>query len=150
MALVGEILSSREVQRRELAESFELFWKLYPRRDGKGAVRDKWKRMLPEQRRAALLAVVPFSQIWEVADASRIRFIPLPMTWLNQCRYEDDPKAWMRQAAGDDADAQRTIVKQLREGERKSVREEHKAWIARLYSEVGVTPPTPPSPEARP
>jgi hypothetical protein len=118
-----------------------MFWTLYPRKDGKGAVREKWKRLTPDQRRAALTAVVGFSQIWEAADVARVHLIPMPMTWLNQGRYEDDPKAWMRMAAGDDAGAQKTIQKQLRADERRTVRDEHKKWVEQLYEEAGAVAP---------
>src|ERR1035437_7452582 len=134
-AIVGQLLSSREVRRRAILESFEAFWHLYPRKAGKGAVREKWKRLTPDQRRAALTAVVGFSQIWEAADVARVHLIPMPMTWLNQGRYEDDPKAWMRMAAGDDAGGQKTIQKQVPAAETRTVPDEHKKRVHALYEE---------------
>lgn len=71
----------------EYPSDFEEFWKVYPRREGKGAAFKAWKKLkLPQKRRA-----------WQIAkrDAaelkSRGQYCPLPATWLNQARFDDDP-----------------------------------------------------------
>lgn len=74
---------------------FETFWKLYPKpsKGSKGKTKTMWKRICTraenrptwEQIETAILEQMKTDQ-WQDA-----RFIPLPTTWLNQERWQDDP-----------------------------------------------------------
>jgi hypothetical protein len=72
-------------------EPFDEFWSIYPRRQGKGDARRAFAKAL---RKATLTEVL--------AGAERLRddphlpldepsLIPMPATWLNQERWDDDP-----------------------------------------------------------
>jgi len=69
-----------------LREAFDRFWKLYPKRTGKGAAEKAWAksaaRLDPEVILSAV-AIYPWPE-----DP---QFIPHPATWLNQKRWEDEP-----------------------------------------------------------
>jgi hypothetical protein len=73
----------------EYPSDFEEFWKIYPRREGKLAALKAWKKLKIGQKRRA----------WQVAkrDAAMLKargqYCPLPATWLNQGRFDDDPNA---------------------------------------------------------
>ena len=63
---------------------FEVFWKSYPRKIGKGAAKRKWDTKKP-----------PIDQVLKSIDHQKKewtdpQFIPHPTTWLNQDRWEDE------------------------------------------------------------
>lgn len=69
---------------------FEEFWKLYPRKEGRGAARRKW----PVSRRKAAQSDIIGGLRSYVARLEReqteARFIAHPTTWLNQERWADE------------------------------------------------------------
>lgn len=72
-------------------KAFEEFWKAYPRKEGKGAAR---KSFLKIKKASSLLPCmiesIGKSQKSEQWRKNNGQFIPLPATWLNQCRWEDE------------------------------------------------------------
>ena len=75
-----------------LGEGFEKFWKLYPRKEAKADALKAWRKVKPSDV-VAILAAVPIhtqSVGWQKEDG---RFIPLPASWLNARRWEDELKA---------------------------------------------------------
>lgn len=69
---------------------FELFWKDYPRKVGKGAAYARWRSKSPPLDAVlAALKVQKRCEQWQ--DMS---LIPHPETWLNQRRWDDDPAAY--------------------------------------------------------
>ena len=72
-------------------ERFAAFWKLYPKKQGKGAAEKAWKKIKPtaemfDQIMSAVGAAISSEQ-WQRENG---RFIPNPATWLNQKRWEDE------------------------------------------------------------
>ena len=73
--------------------TFDDFWKLYPRKAGKGAARVAWGRKgidnsrLIQGRIALALAWQITSDQWRKQNGT---FIPYPATWLNQERWDDE------------------------------------------------------------
>ncbi len=68
---------------------FEAFWRAYPKKVGKGAAFGAWKEARGRPGREELLARVAEqrrSRQWRQDEG---RFIPLPVTWLNERRWED-------------------------------------------------------------
>jgi len=68
---------------------FEVFWKAYPRKTGKGYCHDIWKRkkfpaieIILESLKKSIA-----SPDWQKEGG---KFIPNPSTWLNQGRWEDE------------------------------------------------------------
>lgn len=70
---------------------FERFWNTYPKKQAKPAARRAWAKLAPDletcRAMAAALARQKRSESW-LRDGGR--YIPLPATWLNQRRWEDD------------------------------------------------------------
>lgn len=74
--------------------SFGVFWAAYPKKEGKGACRRWWKERKPD---AGLLGLM----LAKIEQAKQTRkwneqggkFIPMPATWLNQERWEDEYQA---------------------------------------------------------
>ena len=85
-------------------ERFAAFWKLYPKKQGKGAAEKAWKKIKPT---AELFDVIMTavgaaisSEQWQRENG---RYIPNPATWLNQRRWEDElpaPGYYQPQAGG--------------------------------------------------
>lgn len=71
--------------------SFEAFWADYPKKVGKGAALRSWLRIRPTQdladRILGALAAQKQSEPWLKDNG---QFIPHPLTWLNQRRWEDE------------------------------------------------------------
>jgi uncharacterized protein YdaU (DUF1376 family) len=73
------------------SESFTHFWKLYPRREGKAIAAKSWDRLTLDQQRRAYLALKDQLKVLEMrAKDPRGNFCPLPATWINQGRFDDE------------------------------------------------------------
>ncbi len=81
----GELTPDQEAR-------FERWWQIYPRKEDKAVARKAWKRCDPDdaQTDAMIVAVGRQAVAKDWADPSRRKFIPLPSTWLNGARWEDE------------------------------------------------------------
>jgi hypothetical protein len=71
---------------------FEAFWTDYPKKVAKAAVMAWWSRTSPSD--DLLMEILDGLDRWRDLWTSRgteLRWIPHPMTWLNQRRWQDDP-----------------------------------------------------------
>lgn len=84
--------------------SFERWWLAYPRRNGKQKAFSAWKRagailvargMTKEQAAEHLLSVCQAFALSPKGQSGE--FCPYPQKWLNEGRYDDDPKSWQEQ-----------------------------------------------------
>ncbi|MBR7010022.1 MAG: hypothetical protein IKI02_03805 [Oscillospiraceae bacterium] len=76
---------------RGRAEDFERFWQVYPRKVGKQAARKAFDRVgVPVERLLAALERQRADPQWRRENG---RYIPHPVTWLNQGRWEDEGSA---------------------------------------------------------
>jgi len=67
---------------------FDTFWKLYPKKVGKGAAERSWEKMNPPiEVVIKQIAVAVDSPQWKKEKG---QFIPNPATWINQKRWEDE------------------------------------------------------------
>lgn len=82
-----------EEPQSEIEQSFDLFWKLYPRKTGKGLSLKIWKKLKP--------SLEQMSQIIEALEVqvknptwieNGIAIFPHPATWLRQERWLDETK----------------------------------------------------------
>jgi uncharacterized protein YdaU (DUF1376 family) len=74
--------------------SFELFWAAYPKKEGKGACRRWWKEHKPDDVLLGLmLAKIEQAKKTPKWKEQQGKFIPMPATWLNQERWEDEYQA---------------------------------------------------------
>lgn len=91
---------NKEKEKKELTQEkkedvittrFELFWKHYPRKVGKGKVVEWFKKNKPSQKLLdeMVVAIKEQSQSSQWQE-EKGRFIPNPSTWLNQGRWQDE------------------------------------------------------------
>lgn len=89
----GEATGSDSGQKVDmLAQQFEEFWELYPKKTSKAACLKAWKKLNPSEelrdRIAAALEAQRHSDQWQREGG---RYIPSPLTWLNGARWDDEP-----------------------------------------------------------
>lgn len=74
----------------ELAEAFEVFWKLYPNKKAKANARKAWMKLKPsaELRQTLMTALGNHrvSRDWTKDDG---QYVPMASTWLNGERWTD-------------------------------------------------------------
>jgi hypothetical protein len=83
-------------------KQFETWWQTYPRKAGKGKAYDAWAaagRRIKAARKLDSSGVASFlldraSAFADTPNGQDPKFCPYPATWLNQARYDDDPKCW--------------------------------------------------------
>lgn len=73
-------------------KGFELFWNAYPRKDSKAAAVKAWNKIaLTPELIVAILDAIAWQR--EQEQWQTRNFIPLPATYLNGRRWEDEPPA---------------------------------------------------------
>jgi hypothetical protein len=76
---------------------FDEFWAAYPRRVGKGAAAKSWQMVTASVSPEVIMAGLRRHEgYWP----SELQYIPHPATWLNQGRWQDDPRGRDAAAAG--------------------------------------------------
>ena len=88
--------------RNPYPQDFETWWVVYPKRTGKRAACTAWtsavKRIGAARGCGPLVAHQTLLDVTGVFAKSRKgqsgRYCPNPATWLNEGRYDDDPKTW--------------------------------------------------------
>ena len=96
-----------KAKRELLTQSFDLFWNAYQRKDNRKAAEAKWSRIpLPndrEQAVAKLQFIIDQAQRWgdiyAAAPADQKQFQPMPTTWINNERWNDEQLPTIRQQA---------------------------------------------------
>lgn len=85
-------LSPSKMEHREInfSESFLKWWNVYPKKTGKIAAYNSWRKMKLEPHFEKLLAALEAQKISSKWLEEGGRFIPNPQTWLNQGRWEDE------------------------------------------------------------
>lgn len=72
-------------------ESFDRFWRAYPKRKAKGAAEKSWKALKPDAELVELiLEAIEAQRQSDGWTKQNGEFIPMPATWLNQRRWEDE------------------------------------------------------------
>jgi hypothetical protein len=72
-------------------DGFARFWKIYPKKVGKGAARTAFSKVKPsEELLEKIIVAVEQQKLSEQWKCESGRFIPNPATWLNQERWGDE------------------------------------------------------------
>lgn len=75
----------------ELAEAFEVFWKLYPNKKSKKDARKAWEKLKPSAELRLMLMTAlgnhRISRDWTKDDG---QYVPMASTWLNGERWTDE------------------------------------------------------------
>ena len=87
-----------EVELNGYGLSFDIFWSAYPKKEGKGACRRWWKQHTPDD----FLLGRMLDKIEQAKQTTKWKeqagkFIPMPVTWLNQERWDDEYAAAVKQ-----------------------------------------------------
>jgi hypothetical protein len=69
--------------------SFDKFYALYPRKQGRRAAEKSWQRLSSLEQQDALEALPNHIEYWKLKQTEK-DFIPHPATWINQGRWEDE------------------------------------------------------------
>lgn len=82
---------SRKAAPDQYTYDFEEFWKVYPRREGKGAAFKAWQRMSMANKRKAYVELKrQLPELTERARHPKGNFCAHPATWINERRFDDD------------------------------------------------------------
>lgn len=74
-----------------LEETFEVFWKAYPKKVGKGAARKAWDKIKPNaELHKKIITAVEKAKNCDQWQRDNGQYIPHPTTWLNQGRWDDE------------------------------------------------------------
>jgi hypothetical protein len=77
---------------KEVESAFETFWKIYPKKVGKGAAEKSWKKIKsPGETLGLILRALVWQKQSEQWKKENGQFIPMPATYLNQTRWLDEP-----------------------------------------------------------
>jgi len=77
----------------EITDGFEVFWKSYPKKVGKGDARKVWATLQPSTHRQEQIRLAVAHQCTCVQWLKEGgQFIPNPATWLRQGRWDDEPE----------------------------------------------------------
>ena len=72
-------------------ERFDRFWKAYPKRKGKGAALKAFTKLkVTDEMLETMLAAIEAQKKTAQWQKEGGQYIPMPSTWLNQMRWEDD------------------------------------------------------------
>lgn len=72
-------------------ERFDRFWKSYPKRTGKGAALKAFTKLkVTDEMLETMLAAIEAQKKTAQWQKEGGQYIPMPSTWLNQMRWEDD------------------------------------------------------------
>ena len=69
--------------------SFDKFYALYPRKQGRRAAEKSWQRLSSLEQQDAFEALPNHIEYWKLKQTEK-DFIPHPATWINQGRWEDE------------------------------------------------------------
>src|SRR5262249_28192790 len=74
-------------------EAFDAFWTAYPKKVGKDAAWNAWRKRHPTPDLATILTALEWQQTQDAWLRDGGRYVPNPATWSNQGRWEDEPVA---------------------------------------------------------
>lgn len=85
-SLIPDSLNTYTPSNLTIAKEFEIFWKQYPKKEGKKPCKEIWIRIKPD------LDAVLSALLWQKQSKRWMEgFIPNPKTYLNQERWLDEP-----------------------------------------------------------
>jgi hypothetical protein len=89
-------------------QDFEMWFASYPRRVAKAAAFKAWQKVIPWlamdrecTREQAREIIIKATHEFARSSVGQGQFCPHPATWLNEGRYDDDPREWQGRAGKD-------------------------------------------------
>lgn len=86
---VKEVKELKE-QEEKYMESFDRFWSIYPKKTGKAPCQKKWIVILKSNTDPNAIIIALQNQIRMKYISPEIKYVPMPLTWLNQERWNDE------------------------------------------------------------
>ena len=98
-----------------LDDGFDRFWSVYPEKKAKAVAKRSWMKLAPDASLVdTIVAAVETQKTWR---KFREGFVPLPATWLNQERWNDEPdpvRENPKSRTAGNVDALRTVLDRRR------------------------------------
>lgn len=89
LTITTELEPLKQESLNDSSESFDSFWAVYPRKQGKGKAKEAFMKAV---KTAGLEAVMSGARRYASdPNLPDPKFVPLPTTWLNQERWDDGP-----------------------------------------------------------
>ena len=77
-------------KKQQFSNNFSEFWKIYPKKVGKIACWRKWRQLQKFDQLPEIKIIISAIEKQKTTDQWRQGYIPNPLTWLNQGRWDDD------------------------------------------------------------
>ena len=74
-------------------EDFNTFWEMYPNKVAKGKAFESWKKIKPSLDKC--ITALTWQKKSDQWTRDNGKYIPNPATWLNQNRWDDEPKEYL-------------------------------------------------------
>jgi uncharacterized protein YdaU (DUF1376 family) len=97
--------------------SFEIFWSQYPKKVAKAAVKRHWDRKKLDNKASDILAAVKRYKATEKWQAEGGRYVPNPLTFLNQERWDDEIPQGVAETTSLKSDHKERILSAWRAGQ---------------------------------
>lgn len=73
-------------------DSFERFWKIYPKKKSKNDAWKAWQKIKPDLALVAtILEAIEHQRTWPEWTKDHGQYVPNPASWLNAGRWTDEP-----------------------------------------------------------
>ncbi len=91
--LIGGLIEYKEEEKKEEKNDyFDVFWKNYPRKQGKGDALKAWRSIKPSKELVVkMLKAIKTQSVSVDWTKDSGQFIPHPATWLRAQRWDDEP-----------------------------------------------------------
>ena len=119
---------------------FDEFWSVYPRRDAKKRAASAWRNLTVKNQRAAMAALPRHVAFW-AADGRTRKTTPLPTTWINGERWNDEIEPATDDPSETDSEWLYDTYRRADHDEHK----EHELWPMYLSAVAGLEPRTAPT-----
>jgi hypothetical protein len=87
-----ELRNGEVTVKEPLNGTFESFWKAYPKKIGKKDAEKSWTKAKDKPPIESILKAIENQKKSEQWNKDSGQFIPNPATWINQGRWDDEPK----------------------------------------------------------
>lgn len=88
-----ETITKETITKEKYLSDFEIFWNKYPKKQAKSKAKQTWLKIKPDN--ALLKKILQKIELFKQTDQWQKeggQFIPMPSSWLNQERWEDEPE----------------------------------------------------------
>jgi len=116
-------------------QSFELFWKAYPRHTAIGAARTAFDKAM--KRGESAIRLTEAARRFANDPTRDDKYTPHASTWLNQCRYDDEPQTNSRRKLDYSRNREIQRTKEIISQPKTSISEEMQDQIRQLKRRFG-------------